>query len=87
VEKNMKIDAVDLFCGAGGLSYGLKKAGINVRVGVDLDPKCSFPYTENMNGAAFILEDVSKVSAQKLVRYYHQNSFKLLAGCAPCQPF
>jgi site-specific DNA-cytosine methylase len=28
---------VDLFCGCGGLSTGLLDAGIDVRVGVDLD--------------------------------------------------
>ena len=33
----MKIEAVDLFCGAGGLSYGLMKAGITVNSGIDFD--------------------------------------------------
>ena len=35
-----KIVAADLFCGAGGLTNGLAKAGIDVRVGVDIDPAC-----------------------------------------------
>lgn len=37
------ISAIDLFCGAGGLSYGLSKAGIDVRLGIDIDPDCQFP--------------------------------------------
>lgn len=83
----VKIDAVDLFCGAGGLSYGLQKTGIVVRGGLDFDPKCETPFTENIQGAQFFLEDITKTEASKLAKLYRKNSFKLLAGCAPCQPF
>ena len=31
-----KVSAVDLFCGAGGLTYGLEKAGIDVRLRVSI---------------------------------------------------
>lgn len=83
----MEVDAVDLFCGAGGLSYGLKLAGINVRAGIDLDPKCDFPYTANMGGAKFLLKDITSMDAAVLSKFYRKKSIKLLAGCAPCQPF
>ncbi|WP_044527939.1 DNA cytosine methyltransferase, partial [Herbaspirillum sp. B65] len=83
----MPIDAIDLFCGAGGLSYGLRKAGINVRAGIDLDPKCEFPYTANMGGAKFIRESVTNVTGDSLSKFYRKKSTRLLAGCAPCQPF
>jgi ribosomal protein L11 methylase PrmA len=39
---SMKTSAIDLFCGIGGLSYGLKKAGISVDVGIDLDETCQY---------------------------------------------
>lgn len=80
------IQAIDLFSGAGGLSYGLKKAGVNVRVGVDLDPACKYAYEKN-NGATFLLKSVEKISAQDLIEYLEKPKFVLLAGCAPCQPF
>lgn len=83
----MKIDAVDLFCGAGGLSYGLQKTGITVRGGIDFDADCQFPYEANMNGAKFFLEDITQTDAEKINKLYRKRSFKLLAGCAPCQPF
>ena len=83
----VKIDAVDLFCGAGGLSYGLQKTGIFVRGGLDFDPKCETPFTANIQGAKFFLEDITKTEATKLSKLYRKNSLKLLAGCAPCQPF
>ncbi|WP_271611560.1 DNA cytosine methyltransferase [Bradyrhizobium sp. CCBAU 21360] len=78
--------AVDLFCGAGGLTYGLAKAGIDVRLGVDIDPACEYPYTAN-NRAEFLLQSVTGISADDVARRIKGRGFSLLAGCAPCQPF
>lgn len=83
---NSKINAVDLFCGAGGLSLGLKQAGIQVATGIDLDPACSFPYSKNI-GAKFLEADISDISGQDLQAAWLPQRIRLLAGCAPCQPF
>lgn len=83
----MNVDAIDLFCGAGGLSYGLKKAGVSIRAGIDLDPKCEYPYRANLPEAEFFLRDITKIEANELAKLYRKDSYKLLAGCAPCQPF
>jgi len=83
----MKIDAVDLFCGAGGLSHGLLKAGVTVRAGIDLDPHCDYPYTQNNGSAKFLLKDVCELDSKTISKLYRPTAFKLLAGCAPCQPF
>jgi DNA (cytosine-5)-methyltransferase 1 len=80
------IKAVDLFCGAGGLTCGLKKAGIDVRAGVDLDPACKYAYQSN-NKAEFLLRSVDQVTAEELSEYFKEADYSLLAGCAPCQPF
>lgn len=32
-----RIEVVDLFCGIGGLSYGMKSAGFHILAGFDLD--------------------------------------------------
>lgn len=80
------IQGVDLFCGAGGLTCGLRGAGIDVRLGVDLDPACKFAYEAN-NHAPFLLESVEKLTAQILSDHLSQPDYVLLAGCAPCQPF
>lgn len=77
---------MDLFCGAGGLTRGLEKAGIEVSLGVDLDPACKFPYEAN-NTASFLLKSVSDVSQSDLNTAFEGADIKLLAGCAPCQPF
>lgn len=78
--------AVDLFCGAGGLSYGLQRAGVTVAAGVDLDPACRFPFETNID-APFLNEDVRDVTGARLSRLWPSGSIRLLAGCAPCRPF
>ena len=80
------IVAVDLFCGAGGLTKGLEKAGIDVALGIDIDPACEFPYAAN-NKAKFLLKSVKELRATDLKKAYGDATFTLLAGCAPCQPF
>lgn len=86
VKNTPKITAVDLFCGAGGLTHGLMKAGVDVRLGVDIDPACEYPYTAN-NKTKFLLKSVEELEVIELKRYYRKNGIKLLAGCAPCQTF
>jgi DNA (cytosine-5)-methyltransferase 1 len=80
------IHGVDLFCGAGGLTCGLEAAGIDVRLGIDIDPACEYPYTEN-NDASFLLKSVEEITAEDFSDAFDNASFRLLAGCAPCQPF
>ena len=84
--KRQKICAVDLFCGAGGLTHGLAKAGIDVRLGVDTDPACQYPYTKN-NKADFLLKPVEKLEVKDIRPYFEKGAITLLAGCAPCQTF
>ncbi len=86
ITRPTKIVAVDLFCGVGGLTHGLERAGIDVRLGIDIDPNCEFPYAEN-NAARFLLKSVSEVTADDLKSAKPKTGYHLLAGCAPCQPF
>lgn len=85
-ENTAWIHGIDLFCGAGGLTRGLEKAGIDVRLGIDTDPACEYPYTEN-NGASFLLKPVEDITSEDFSYAFDGAPFKLLAGCAPCQPF
>ena len=80
------IVAVDLFCGAGGLTHGLERAGIDVRLGVDVDPSCAHPFSAN-NAAAFLLADVASLDTSMIASNFQGGRVTLLAGCAPCQPF
>ncbi len=80
------ISAIDLFCGIGGLSYGLKNAGIKIKAGIDLDKSCQYAFETNCK-TKFINKDVSEMKSAGLNALYDKNDTKILAGCAPCQPF
>ncbi|MDH0711335.1 DNA cytosine methyltransferase [Acinetobacter johnsonii] len=82
----MQIEAVDLFCGVGGLTAGLIKSGIKVKAGYDVANECRFAYEHN-NNAAFIHKDVAEVTSAEILSWYSSGAIRLLAGCAPCQPF
>ena len=78
---------VDLFCGAGGLTHGLLEAGVRVVAGVDNDKACRHPYEANHQGIEFRQQDVAKLEAAEITQWFGQGTVRVLAGCAPCQPF
>ena len=80
------IKAVDLFCGAGGLTHGLQRAGIDVVAGYDIVESCRHAYEYN-NHANFINQSVTELTASELAAHFAGADISLLAGCAPCQPF
>jgi len=85
-KRTTPISAIDLFCGVGGLTRGLIDEGINVVAGVDIDNACQYPYEKN-NGTIFLKKDVETLKPHSLSRRYPRGDFRILVGCAPCQPF
>lgn len=85
--KRKNIVAVDLFCGAGGLTRGLLDAGIQVVAGYDTDEACRFPYVHNNAPVEFTKRSVSSIKGEELLKLYPSGSWRVLVGCAPCQPF
>ncbi len=83
----LKIRAIDLFCGAGGLTRGLLDAGIEVVAGYDVDKACRYPYEHNNHPAVFKKKSVANVTGKQLAALYPPNCWRVLVGCAPCQPF
>lgn len=81
-----KIKVIDLFCGIGGLTHGLIKEGLDVVAGVDNDTSCKFGYEYN-NKTQFIDKDILDVSAKEVNHLFGKGTIRVLAGCAPCQPF
>lgn len=78
---------VDLFCGAGGLTHGLIDAGVKVVAGVDFDGSCKHPYEANHKGIVFHQADIAELKPSKLDELFGEARVRVLAGCAPCQPF
>jgi len=81
------ISAVDLFCGAGGLTHGLLQAGIKVEAGIDIDGNAKHAYEENNPGTQFLEWDLCHKNYTSIKRLFQRGKIKLLAGCAPCTPF
>ncbi len=77
---------MDLFCGAGGLSYGFNLESFHIAAGIDTDETCRYPFEENLK-APFVLKDVSSVSAEQVESMFAPGQARILVGCAPCQPF
>jgi DNA (cytosine-5)-methyltransferase 1 len=84
--KTTKIETIDLFCGAGGLTYGLQKSGLKVIAGIDNEETCRHAF-ENNNKSKFISADLTQYGSNDIKKLYSSDSIKVLVGCAPCQPF
>lgn len=81
------ISAVDLFCGAGGLTHGLMEAGIRVEAGIEIDKQAEYAFRTNNPGAEFLRWDVTRKNYTSIEKLFRPGAIRLLAGCAPCQPF
>ncbi|NPU84425.1 MAG: DNA cytosine methyltransferase [Syntrophaceae bacterium] len=84
-----KLKAVDLFCGCGGLTVGLKRAGFQVVGAVDVDPLSIKTYRANHHNVTLWETDIRKLEPRKLLDTLglRKGELDLLAGCPPCQGF
>lgn len=79
--------ALDLFCGAGGLSLGLEDAGYTVVLSVDHDPWALETHRHNLPGVALDLDLSNPERVDSLVALLGDLEIDLVAGGPPCQPF
>lgn len=82
-----KCTIVDLFAGAGGLTHGFVREGFRVGAGIEADSSFEYAYEKNNPGAEFIHQKVGEISPHAVAAFYPADHIKILAGCAPCQPF
>ena len=81
--------ALDLCCGAGGLTLGLRRAGWEVKVGIDIDPAAGETYQRNNPGTRFVTANLRSVTDDDIrcLAGAIPAGELLLAGCVPCQAF
>jgi len=83
---------VDLFAGAGGLGIGVREAGADLRLSVELDPVACRTLRANMGPGqegTVLQADVTELTGRQLrnaAGLGRQDSLVVIGG-APCQPF
>jgi DNA (cytosine-5)-methyltransferase 1 len=80
--------AIDFFCGGGGMTCGLRQAGIHVLAGVDFDPQCRNTYEINNPDSKFIEANIKKLPTnyfEKELSVKKDDDKLILIGCSPCQ--
>ena len=81
---------IDLFCGAGGLSLGLKRAGFSTALAVDNWPAAQETFTCNFPDVPFLLADINQLGITDLLDaagIQGDEQPTLIAGGPPCQGF
>ena len=81
--------AIDLCCGAGGLTNGLRRAGWDVVAGIDVDHAVGPTYRRNNPATRFVHADLRNIGDDdvRALASGLQSRELLLAGCVPCQAF
>src|ERR1039458_3182699 len=80
-------NAVDAFCGAGGLSYGLHLAGFDVLAAFDNNELAVETYNANLRKVAFVADARKLKAAELMKKAGNPPQIDLFAGGPPCQGF
>jgi len=87
-KQTIEYKAIDFFCGGGGMTCGLRQAGINVVAGVDFDKDAKETYEFNNPGSTFVLADINKLKEdhfEKNFQLVKNDDSLIMVGCSPCQ--
>jgi DNA (cytosine-5)-methyltransferase 1 len=82
-----KYVSVDLFSGCGGLSEGMRQAGFDVRVAVEINKDAALTYKMNHPATEVLQMDIRRIEPRTIKELLGDAPLHLLAGCPPCQGF
>lgn len=80
-------NSIDLFCGAGGLSYGFKKAGFNTLFAVEFNETYAQTYKANFPEVDLYCEDIKSISDSQIKSLSKKYDVDIIIGGPPCQGF
>ena len=81
--------AIDLFCGAGGLSEGFRQAGLHIFAGNDINPFAAETFSASHSEARFLPGPIEDISARDFLKAagLRKGELDCLIGGPPCQAF
>ncbi len=85
--KKQMFNAIDLFCGGGGLTVGLKQANFKVIAGVEIDAYATDTYRSNHPDIKIFKKNITDISGKDIINETGVKQIDLLTGCPPCQGF
>lgn len=80
---------LDLFCGAGGLSWGLhKNSNFKTMVALDFDENAAITFKKNMIETEVVVGDITNNDIkEKIITLAKEKKVNMIAGGPPCQGF
>jgi DNA (cytosine-5)-methyltransferase 1 len=78
---------VDLFCGSGGLSDGLKMAGFKTAFAVDMDKIAATTFARNHKETEVAVNDIAAIQPKDILSATEGQEVDLLAGGPSCQGY
>jgi len=80
------INVIDLFCGAGGFSWGFKNAPYNLELAIDIDPIVCKTHELNFPNTKVLTEDISQLHSLDILQLI-ENPIDIIIASPPCEPF
>lgn len=84
---DIKYNSIDLFAGCGGLTEGMRMAGFQTKVAVELEADPARTFRLNHPEASLIEQDIRTIDISEVKQVLGESPLHLLAGCPPCQGF
>lgn len=79
---------IDLFCGCGGFTLGMERAGFTVLAAIDSNPEAISVFRKNLPDVAQILEkDLTAYHPRELAKLIGAKKVDVIVGGPPCQGF
>ncbi len=79
---------IDLFCGCGGFSLGMMRAGFQCLAAIDFNVQAVETLRSNLSDIPYVLnEDLTSYSPRKLAKLIGTTSLDVIVGGPPCQGF
>ena len=84
---SIKLNAVELFCGAGGLSIGLSRAGFHIALANEIEPDFAATFSLNHPETKMLNEDIHDIDFARESLKTGITDVTLVSGGPPCQGF